>query len=190
MRKKDDEKQKSIKKAVITCILKEGFHGTSMSKIAKIAGVSPATVYIYYQNKEKMLQDIYREYSEEVFNHLLSRISNSMDGKQLIEELIKSYYVYIKDNEDIFNFVEQFSSCPVLSNGCGIMNSIYNLYNLLDDLKNRKIIKNFRNDIILAVLFSPVKEISNSHCNSEEERAQMLQEMIKIIQDALINSVI
>ena len=52
MRKKDDEKQNNIKKAVIKLILEEGFQGTSMSKIAKEAGVSPATVYIYYQNKE------------------------------------------------------------------------------------------------------------------------------------------
>jgi AcrR family transcriptional regulator len=186
MRKKDDEKQRNIKKAVINCILKEGFHGTSMSKIAKDAGVSPATVYIYYQNKEMMLQDIYREYSEEVFYYLLSKITKNMDGKQLIEVLIKSYYVYIKDNEDIFNFVEQFSSCPALSNQCEIMKGIYNLYNLLDDMKNRKIIKNFRNDNLLAVIFSPVKEISNSLCSSEEERSEMLEEMIKIIQDALL----
>lgn len=186
MRKKDDEKQKNIKKAVITCILKEGFHGTSMSKIAKIAGVSPATVYIYYQNKEMMLKDIYREYSEEVFCYLLSKITKNMDGRKLIEVLIKSYYVYIKENEDIFNFVEQFSSCPALSNQCEIMKGIYNFYNLLDDLKNRKIIKNYRNDILLAVIFSPVKQISNSHCSTEEERVEMLQEMSKIIQDALL----
>jgi AcrR family transcriptional regulator len=58
MRRKDDEKQKNIKEAVIKLILKEGFHGTSISKIAKEAGVSPATVYIYYENKDMMLQDI------------------------------------------------------------------------------------------------------------------------------------
>ncbi len=46
MRKRDDEKEKSIKEAVIKLILEEGFHGTSISKIAKVAGVSPATVYI------------------------------------------------------------------------------------------------------------------------------------------------
>ena len=57
--KRDDDKEKSIKEAVIKLILQEGFHGTSISKIAKAAGVSPATVYIYYENKEVMLQGIY-----------------------------------------------------------------------------------------------------------------------------------
>ena len=50
MRRKDDDKEKSIKEAVVKLILQEGFHGTSISKIAKLAGVSPATVYIYYEN--------------------------------------------------------------------------------------------------------------------------------------------
>lgn len=186
MRKKDDEKQKSIKKAVVKLILEEGFQGTSISKIAKEAGVSPATVYIYYQNKEMMLQDIYIEYSEEVFYYLLSKITEEMDGKLLIEMLIRSYYDYIKEHKDIFHFVEQFSSCPALSNQCKVIDGIYRIYNLLDDMKHKKVIKDYRNDNILAVIFSPLKAISNNHCDTEEEKQEALQEMIKIIQDSLL----
>ena len=58
MRRKDDEKEQRIRRSVITLMLKEGFNVTSIAKIAKMAGVSPATVYIYYENKEDMLQDI------------------------------------------------------------------------------------------------------------------------------------
>ncbi len=54
-------------------MLEEGFHGTSISKIARKAEVSPATVYIYYESKEDMLQNIYLEYSEEVYDYLLAR---------------------------------------------------------------------------------------------------------------------
>ncbi len=61
MRKKDDKKIEFIKKAVIKLILEFGFHGTSISKIAKKAGVSPATIYIYYENKDIMINEIYHE---------------------------------------------------------------------------------------------------------------------------------
>ena len=60
------KKRRRIKDAVIELMLEEGFHGTSISKIARKAEVSPATVYIYYESKEDMLQNIYLEYSEEV----------------------------------------------------------------------------------------------------------------------------
>ena len=98
MRKKDDEKVKSIKEAVIKLILQEGFHGTSVSKIAKMAGVSPATVYIYFENKEDMLHDIYLEYSEEIYDYLLDSIKRDMEGRQQIEVLIqKLLYLYIRE---------------------------------------------------------------------------------------------
>ena len=71
MRKRDDEKEKSIKAAVVKLTLEEGFHGTSISKIAKAAGVSPATVYTYFDSKEIMLQVIYREYGLTVENVLV-----------------------------------------------------------------------------------------------------------------------
>jgi AcrR family transcriptional regulator len=186
MRKKDDEKQRNIKKAVVKLILEEGLHGTSISKIAKEAGVSPATVYIYYENKEMMLKDIYLEYSEDIFCYLLSKIDTAMDGKKLIETLIHNYFSFIQQNNDVFHFVEQFSSCPALSNRCEAMKGIYPIYNLFDDLKNKKVLKDFHNDNLLAVIFSPVKAISNNLYCTEEERLEMLQEIVEIIQDALL----
>lgn len=186
MRKKDDEKQRSIKEAVIKLILEEGFHGTSMSKIAKVAGVSPATVYIYYENKEVMLQDIYREYSEGIFSYLLCEVNRGLNGGELIEELIRSYYNYINENEEVFNFVEQFSSCPSLASQCQAMKGIHDLNGLLDELKGKNIIKDYRNDTIIAILFSPVKAIAINVARKEEEKKILLQEMVKILQEALL----
>ena len=137
MRRKDDEKEKSIKEAVIKLILEQGFHGTSISKIAKEAGVSPATVYIYYENKEVMLQDIYLEYSEEIFDYLLGKLYNEMDGHELIEMLTRGYYTYIQENGEIFHFVDQFSSCPALASQCSEQKNINNLNNLFEEMKNK-----------------------------------------------------
>ncbi len=186
MRKKDDEKEKSIKEAVVKLILELGFHGTSISKIAKEAGVSPATVYIYYENKEIMLQDIYHEYSEEIFDYLLSKIYKDMDGHELIEILARGYYTYIQEHGEIFHFVDQFSSCPALASQCSEMKGIQNLNNLLEEMKVKRVFKNFRNDNLVSILFYPVKSIAIKQCNGEDEQAELLKEMIMIIQDALL----
>ena len=107
MRRKDDEKEQRIRHAVIELMLQEGFNGTSIAKIARLAGVSPATVYIYYENKEEMLQDIYLEYSEEVFDYLLKGIDRNMSSAQMIETLIRRYYRYMTLHPEAFCFVEQ-----------------------------------------------------------------------------------
>lgn len=114
MRKKDDKKQENIKNAVVKLILKEGFHGTSISKIAKEADVSPATVYIYYENKDEMLRKIYLEYSKNILNHLLNNISESMSGKELIESLVKNYYLYIRIIKKYFYLWNSSLAAPPL----------------------------------------------------------------------------
>ena len=186
MRKKDDEKEKSIKEAVLKLILELGFHGTSISKIAKEAGVSPATVYIYYENKEIMLQNIYHEYSEEIFDYLLSKIYKDMDGHELIEILATGYYTYIQENGEIFHFVDQFSNCPALASQCAEMKGIQNLNNLLEEMKEKRVFKDFRNDNLVSILFYPIKSIATKQYVEETEQAELLREMIKIIQDALL----
>ncbi len=171
---------------VVNLILEEGFHGTSISKIAKAAGVSPATLYIYYENKEIMLQDIYIEYSEEIFDYLLSKLYKDMDGQQLVEILVRAYYTYIKEHGEIFHFVDQFSSCPALASQCSERKGINNLNNLLEEMKERRVLKDFRNDNLVAILFYPIKSIAIKQCVGGIGQEELLSEMITIIQDALL----
>lgn len=186
MRRKDDEKEKSIKEAVIKLILEQGFHGTSISKIAKEAGVSPATVYVYYENKEVMLRDIYLEYSEEILDYLLGKLYKEMDGHELIEMLTRGYYTYIREHGEIFHFVDQFSSCPALASQCSEQKNINNLNILLEEMKKKRVIKNFRNDNLIAIIFYPIKSIAIKQCIGEFEQVELLDEMITIIQEALL----
>ncbi|HEY5563729.1 MAG TPA: TetR/AcrR family transcriptional regulator [Clostridiaceae bacterium] len=186
MRRKDDEKEKSIKEAVIKLILQQGFQGASISKIAKEAGVSPATVYIYYENKEVMLQAIYREYSEQIFDYIFSMLNKEMNGQQIIDILVRGYYTYIQENEEIFHFVDQFSNCPVLACQCSEKKGMNNLKILLEEMKEKRVIKNFKNDSLIAIIFYPIKSIASRQWIGEVEQVVLLEEMISIIQDVLL----
>ena len=53
-------------------------------------------------------------------------------------------------------------------------------------MKNRHIIKDYSNDNLFAVIFYPVKSIAVNNRKTQAERAELLQEMIEIIQDALL----
>lgn len=58
MRKIDENKKLAITKAVFELTQEVGLSGLSVAKVAKLAGVSPATIYIYYQDKADMLSQI------------------------------------------------------------------------------------------------------------------------------------
>ena len=186
MRMKDDDKQQRIKQAVMKLILEEGFAGTSISKIARLAGVSPATVYIYYENKEEMLKDIYTEYSGDIFSYLVRCVDAGMSAGYFIDTLMRNYYSYISEHEEIYSFVDQFSHCPALACQCGIRSGMCELFDLLDERKRRGEICACSDENIVALMFYPVKAIAMEHHVSESHKEERLAEMIRMIQQALL----
>ncbi len=186
MRRKNEEKKQKIKQAVIKLILDEGFHGASISKIAREAGISPATVYIYYNSKDEMLREIYQEYADQVYSYLLDQIDENMSGKLLIETIIKTYYSYINEQEKVFYFVEQFSSCPSLVDKCRDTEGCSKIFSMFDELKEKTVIRNIDNVIIFSMLFYPVKCIATRYFDQEREADSALHELIELIQETLL----
>lgn len=186
MRRKDDEKEQRIKEAVVQLILQEGFHGTSISKIAKLANISPATVYIYYESKEDMLNGIYQEYSEEVFSYLLRLIQPQMDGAQVIETLMRGYYAYMTENPEAYSFVEQFSNCPSMANKCPGKKGICHIFRLMSEMKKEHIIKAYSDECLTALIFQPVKALAANYRQDLAMQEKLLDELIQVIQDTLL----
>ena len=89
MRVRDQDKQQRIKEAMVRLFLREGIDGTSISKIAKEACVSPATIYVYYDSKEEMLAEVFREYSRQPYQYLMRRVRPDMSGDELIETIVR-----------------------------------------------------------------------------------------------------
>ena len=71
MRVKDEIKQEALFEATIKVVNQIGFASSSVSKIAKEAGVSPATIYIYHKNKEDLLISSYVEIKKKLGQALL-----------------------------------------------------------------------------------------------------------------------
>lgn len=186
MRRKDDEKAQRIKEAVTSLMLEEGWSGTSISKIARKAEVSPATVYTYFDSKEDMLQCIYMEYSEHVFDYMMGQVETDMCGSQVIETLMRSFYRYMTENEDISSFMEQFGNCRALSSKCACRKSIGSVGCLLEELKQEHVIRNYSAQSLEALIFYPVKAIVFDQKLKSSEKSQLLDELIQLVQRAIL----
>ncbi|MGN6567225.1 MAG: TetR/AcrR family transcriptional regulator [Flavipsychrobacter sp.] len=58
MRTRDIEKEELVKWNAIEMVVKEGLDNFSMNKLAKACGVSVATLYIYYKDKDDLITKI------------------------------------------------------------------------------------------------------------------------------------
>lgn len=55
MRIRDEKKICQVHQKAIEMIVREGLDGFGINKLAKAAGVSPATIYIYYKDREDLI---------------------------------------------------------------------------------------------------------------------------------------
>lgn len=77
MRTKDIKKKEAIKSAVIDLCINDGLTNLTTAKVAKVAGVSPATIYLYYQDKLDLLSRLYEEAKDELHQGLTDYLSSA-----------------------------------------------------------------------------------------------------------------
>ncbi|MFN8428935.1 MAG: TetR/AcrR family transcriptional regulator [Spirosomataceae bacterium] len=78
MRIRDENKQAIVKEKAIEMLVNEGFDGFSMQKLAKAAGVSPATLYIYYKDKEDLIVQLGIEAGREMLDFTMKNFDPEM----------------------------------------------------------------------------------------------------------------
>jgi AcrR family transcriptional regulator len=118
MRRKDENKNQAIFDSTIQLINEIGFVDISMSKIAKRAGLSSATIYVYYQNKEDLLLKLYLNVKEKLSRSMVLNIHEGLDAKELCHTFMKNSLAFMIQNKDWFLFLEQFSTSPFMNKLC------------------------------------------------------------------------
>ena len=185
MRTKDLDKQKRIKDAIVRIVLTEGIDGMSISKIARRAEVSPATIYVYYGSKEEMLAEVYQEYSVKSFDYLLRRMYPGMAAAELIESIVRGYYDFSSEHEEVFSFVEQCSRCPTIADNVSEEECCCDVFDMIHEYQRRGEIIGCSDMALGAILLAPVRFLAVNQ-NPEQKDEKLLEELIRILQRTLL----
>ena len=118
MRTRDDEKKAALFEATVKLVNEIGFVSSSVSKIAKEAGVSPATLYVYYKNKEDLLVSTYVDIKMNMSRALLEDFDESLPIRDILR------HVWFKMFE--FIAVKLIQAIP----GCNPNKSVFVLFNI------------------------------------------------------------
>jgi AcrR family transcriptional regulator len=114
IRQKCIKKRTALLNATLQLVNNNGFHDAPMSKIAKLAEVSPATIYIYFKNKQDLINQLYLEvkasFSEFAFNNY--------DDTKSVEEgfkIIWNNIAHFKLNQvEESTFLSQCDNTPMI----------------------------------------------------------------------------
>ena len=113
MRTRDEHKEQTIRKKAMEMIVREGIDRFSIQKLAREAKVSPATMYIYFKNKDDLILQLYAEASNRMFESALRGFDSSMPFSKGLRIQWKNRLEFSLGNHAEALFLEHMKSCPV-----------------------------------------------------------------------------
>jgi AcrR family transcriptional regulator len=188
MRTKDGEKQEALFEATVKVVNRIGFASSSVAKIAKEAGISPATLYIYHRNKEDLLISTYLNIKRTLSEIAFEKIDETSPIRDCFRQIWFNLFRFTVEHPDYFQFSEQFSNSPY--NDKIDQEEIDRMFVPIGNLIRRgieqKIIKDMAVDIISAFVFYPVIILSNPRlCRNFHMTEEQVEQTFRLAWDAI-----
>ncbi|MBU2511396.1 TetR/AcrR family transcriptional regulator [bacterium] len=188
MRTKDEVKHDAIIQATIKLVNKIGFVSSSVSKIAKEAGVSPATLYIYYKNKEDLLTSTYVSIKQLMGKVLLKELDDSQPIRDSLKKIWLNLFDFTRENPEYFQFTEQFANSPYsdLVKRTEVEKYFEPLSRIVIRGIEQKIIKDISFDVLRAFYFHPAMVLSNARlCQEFKSTPENVEAAFNLAWDAI-----
>jgi len=106
------DKREEIVKASLELIAEQGFHGAPMAMIAERAGVGAGTIYRYFENRDVLITQLYRELEERIFPVIREGDAPDKPVRERFIHLCTALLQYFIANPLDFRFLEQFINSP------------------------------------------------------------------------------
>ncbi|WAC02418.1 TetR/AcrR family transcriptional regulator [Lacinutrix neustonica] len=156
--KKSEIKRNALVKATITLVNNNGFHATPMSKIAKMANVSPATIYLYFENKQDLVNKVYIGVKAAFTAYAFATYQDHMPVAQGFELIWKRIADFKLNEGEEALFLAQCDNTPVIdedSRQAGIKH-LKPLLDLWERGRQERIIKPLSDYLLYAYTINPL----------------------------------
>ncbi len=155
---KSIDKRNALINATIALVNNAGFHATPMSKIAKLANVSPATIYLYFENKQDLVNKTYIDVKAQYTAYAFKGYEESMSVEEGFEHIWKRIADFKLNASESAMFLSQCDNTPIIDEP-SLQEGIKHLQPLLDLWKRGKdegIIKPISDYLLYAYAINPL----------------------------------
>ena len=188
MRNKDESKQEAIIKATVKLVNKIGFVSSSVAKIANEANVSPATIYIYYKNKEDLLVSTYEDIKRKMSEALLKNFDESKPFRDILRTIWFNGFEHIAKNSEYYQYTEQFARSPYseLVDPAKIEKHFAPMKRVLERAIEQKVIKDVPFDMLTVFLLHPMLLLANPRlCHDIKLNDETIEKAFSLAWDAV-----
>jgi len=106
-----DDKRRLLLDAALKLFAERGFHGVAVPEVAAAAGVGTGTLYHYFDNKQELVNELYRDTKLKLRSHLLDGLQDpDIEKPGAAEvwffEIWRRLAIYAREWPAAFRFVE------------------------------------------------------------------------------------
>jgi len=162
------DKRDDIVRVALELIAENGFHGAPMAMIADKAGVGAGTIYRYFENKEVLINELYRELEQRLYAVLMEGYSPEKPVRERFIHLGTAILRYCITNPLDFRYLEQFHNSPygIVHRRDKILEEAdeKNIYRkLFEEGLARQVIKELPLVVLFALAFGPLITVARDH---------------------------
>ena len=162
---RDEQKIDRIFEATLKLVVKNGFSGLKMSEVAKEAEIATGTLYIYFKDKNELINALYLHLKKQKTAMFIDEEVLKLPTKACFDELWKRYFTLSLNNPEEAAFLEQYYRSPYLD--IKVKEEAYLLlkpvYEVLEKGKQEQIIKAVDTELLIASIIGSINEYVNLH---------------------------
>jgi len=110
MRTRNEDKVQMVKQKAMEMIVSTGLEGFSVNKLARACGISVATLYIYYKDKEDLITKVAIEEGQKMSDMTLKDLDPDLPFAEGLRIQWRNRSKYMKENPVAMHFFEQLRS--------------------------------------------------------------------------------
>lgn len=107
-----NSKRAALIESAIQVVAKHGFHGASLGMISDDARVAAGTIYNYFESKDHLMLETYRELERRCLAALMKDYPSQGSTRQCFSHLARGLIRHFMNFPDEFLFADQFLSSP------------------------------------------------------------------------------
>ncbi len=162
------DKREEIIRASLELIAEQGFHGAPMASIAERAGVGAGTIYRYFESRDVLITELYRELEEQVYRYVQEDYPAGEPIRERFLHLVTALLRYFIDNPLDFRYLEQFHNSPygveVRRDRIFGEKDKRNIYReLFEEAAALQVLKELPLVLLFALTFGPLKAVAQDH---------------------------
>ncbi len=95
------DKRERILQAAIVEMASRGYHGTTVSRIARRAGVADGTIYLYFKNKEEILVSVFEQVMDRFLSQGILELEPTADAVSRLREIVNLHLEQVGEDYDL-----------------------------------------------------------------------------------------